>query len=192
MSTLIGLYSPCMGSGKTELTNVLVDLHGYTPVKFAGTLKSMIRTLLVDAGSSPLEAFEYTEGSRKEEIIPFFGVTTRYLMQTLGTEWGRNQVKGTVWIDVAKAKIQKLLDYGHNVVVDDMRFPNEFQAIKDLGGLTVRVIRPGLADTTGHTSEGQLEHLEFDYNLVNANGLDEWRGLASHFHEVLHRPQQVS
>ncbi len=175
---LIGLYSSVMGSGKTALTDALVDTPGFTSVKFAGTLKHMIRVLLEDVGIGPVST--YTDGPLKETSIPFFGVTCRYLMQTLGTEWGRNQVKDSIWVDVAKEKIRRLMDEGFSVVVDDMRFPNEYQAIKDLGGSLVHVVRPGLQDTTGHTSEGALDRHEFDLMWVNDGSLDQWRASVSH------------
>ena len=53
-------------------------------------------------------------------------------MQTLGTEWGRECIGPEVWVDVWKSNVQKWLDGGLNVVVDDMRFPNEWDAVKAL------------------------------------------------------------
>ncbi len=172
-SQLIGLYSSVMGSGKTALTDTLVDTHGFTSTKFAGTLKHMIGGLLRDAGIN--RPNDYTDGPLKETIIPFFGVTCRYLMQTLGTEWGRNQVKDSIWVDVAKEKIRRLMGEGFSVVVDDVRFPNEYQAILDMGGKMVHVVRPGLLDATGHVSEGALDRHEFDLMWVNDGSLDQWK-----------------
>lgn len=190
MTALLGLYSSVMGSGKTELTNVLVNQHGYAPVKFAGCLKEMLKVLLVTAGMHPTETLRYTDGDLKETPIPFFGgKTCRWMMQTLGTDWGRRLITPTIWIDVAKAKILRLLNDGWRVVVDDMRFENEYEAIKELGGATVMVTRPGLVETTGHPSEGLLDRHPFDHVLGNLGDLDAWRGAASRFHEYLTQAQ---
>jgi hypothetical protein len=187
VTALIGLYSSVMGSGKTEMTNVLVNQHGYAPVKFAGTLKDMLRFLLTGAlGISLEETFRYTDGDLKETPIPFFGMKScRWMMQTLGTDWGRNLISPTIWIDVWKARVARLLKDGWRVVVDDMRFPNEHDAVRALGGVTVMVSRPGLVETTGHASEGLLDKFPFDHVLGNHGSLDEWRDLASRFHTRL-------
>jgi hypothetical protein len=189
MSTLIGLYSSVMGSGKTALTDELERHALFTSVKFAGTLKSMIRRLLEDAGIE--EPWRYTDGDLKETVIPFFGVTCRHMMQTLGTDWGRALIKPTLWIDVAKARISSLMAAGLSVVVDDVRFPNEFQAIKDLGGTMCRVIRPGLQDTTGHASEGALDAYRFDLVLPNVGSLEDWQGVAGWLVQKLAEPVEA-
>ncbi len=191
-ANLIGLYSPAMGSGKTAFATALIGL-GYANVKFAGTLKAMIRVLLRDLGydqkTMGLIVQDYTDGGLKEETLPDLGVSTRYLMQTLGTGWGRKQVKGSIWVDVTKAKIEALLRNGQAVAVDDMRFPNEFQAIKDLGGACIKVIRPGTKDATGHTSEGLLDGFQFDATVTNEGTLDELKGAAQAIHMgLMQRP----
>ncbi len=175
-ANLIGLYSSVMGSGKTTVTSVLENEYKFVNVKFAGTLKGMIHVLLKEVGYHT--ASDYTDGPLKETILPEFGVSTRYLMQTLGTEWGRGQIKGTLWVDVTKAKIGRLLSNGWNVVVDDVRFPNEFDLIRELGGVMVQVVRPAVAATNGHVSEGLLDDHHFDTRLMNVEGVAELQGMA--------------
>lgn len=179
---LIGIYSSVPGCGKTEVTNYLANNHGYRPVKFAGTLKMMIANLLLDIGIE--DPRRYTDGDLKEEIIPFFGVSCRHMMQTLGTDWGRALIKPTVWVDVASARIGRLLSEGTKVVVDDMRFPNEYQAIRDLGGVCVRIIRPGRKAPNGHPSEGLLDGHDFDMTLVNDGSIQDLHTIT---HQVYHK-----
>lgn len=172
---LIALYSPVMGSGKSEVAKVLVEEYGFTLVKFAGCLKEMTRVFLGYIGFDPEEMIE---GSLKEEPIPGWGdLTPRYLMQTLGTEWGREVINKDLWIKVAHAQITSLRSRGHPVVIDDMRFPNELALIKQLGGQTVRIIRPG-ADYTGmtkHSSEMALSSEVLDFVIYNDGTLDQLR-----------------
>jgi hypothetical protein len=48
-----------------------------------------------------------------------------------------------------------------------MRFPNEAEAIRDAGGVLVRITRPGVASPVRHASEGGLDGWRFDLDLVN-------------------------
>jgi len=54
------------------------------------------------------------------------------LLQLLGTEWGRNQIHQDVWVNILRNRINLLFQgmpdlFGKRIViVDDMRFPNEF------------------------------------------------------------------
>jgi hypothetical protein len=59
------------------------------------------------------------------------------------------------------------------VVVDDVRFPNEAQLIKSMGGQLWRIERPGLTDATGHSSEGGLADWEFDRVIVNDGTVED-------------------
>lgn len=64
-----------------------------------------------------------------------------------------------------------------NFVVTDMRFPNEMQAVKDKGGITIRINRPRVVLGGGdnlyeHESETALDNAEFDY-VVDNNGTIE-------------------
>lgn len=56
------------------------------------------------------------------------------------------------------------------VVVDDVRFANEAQAVKDLKGTVIRVVRDGYADDgDGHASEKEMDGIEADYTIVAGN-----------------------
>lgn len=166
MSKIIGLYSPAAQSGKSTIASFLNE-KGYRTIKFAGILKDMIRTMLHGAGV-PLEVVErMVEGDLKEQPIKFpngRSVTPRVLMQTLGTEWGRG-INPDLWADLTISKASKAAG---KVIIDDMRFPNEFEAVKAAGGTTILVIRPGVERPANcHPSEGQLDNREFDYVVRN-------------------------
>lgn len=164
---IIGIYSPSPQSGKTTV-GLELQQRGYMSVSFAGPLKRMLAVFLSSAGygHEQIEALLF-EG--KEGRIPEFGVSARHLMQTLGTEWGRECISPDVWVEVWKNAVMKWIDGGNDVVVDDVRFPNEYQAIKQLGGEMWYVTRgrePRL-QTNEHASEGALETHGFDHRLVN-------------------------
>lgn len=171
---LISLYAPVMQSGKTEVAKVLCEQCGFKLVKFADPVKAMIREFLRLAGATEALIERMLEGDLKEQAIPGLGRSTRHLLQTLGTDWGRNQVSQNVWAALTTKRIQDYLAVGQSVVVDDMRFPNELEAILGLGGVPVRVYRPGAPAYKEHPSEGLLDNCLMP-TLLNDRTLGELR-----------------
>ena len=167
---LIGLYSPSPQSGKTVVANELQQ-RGWMLVSFAGPLKRMLGVFLSSAGydSVQIQSLLYED---KEKRLPEFGVSTRHLLQTIGTEWGRECISPDVWVDVWRANVMQWLEGGVNVVVDDMRFPNEWDVIKSLGGECWYITRPRTEKyETEHASEGALDNHGFDRRLTNNSTL---------------------
>ena len=58
-----------------------------------------------------------------------------------------------------------------NWIITDCRFPNEAEAIKDRGGIIIRVDRPGVEPVNAHPSETALDNLDFDYRIANVSDL---------------------
>jgi hypothetical protein len=59
-----------------------------------------------------------------------------------------------------------------NWIITDTRFPNEAQAIKDAGGIIIRVDRPGVSAVNAHSSETALDNWDFDYKVWNGSDLE--------------------
>lgn len=133
------------GSGKSTATKFLVERHGYTLVKFAGPLKAMCRAV----GFSE----EQIEGDLKEEPCVWLqGKTPRFFMQQLGTQFGRDIIGKDFWTELWVRSVNLLLAEHRRVVVDDCRFPNEAEAIRQLGGMIIKLEgRGGIAGQ--HASE---------------------------------------
>lgn len=99
------------------------------------------------------------------------GKTPRYAMQTLGTEWGRKTLFDSMWIEWlfrrnADAKL---------VILADVRFDNEAQAIKERGGHIVRIVRKDHAGIgTDHASEQGVSESLIDLTIVNEGQLSEY------------------
>lgn len=133
------------GSGKSTAADYLIRHHGYERVKFAGPLKDMCRAIgLTDS---------QIEGERKEEPAAMLsGRTPRHAMQTLGTEWGRKCMGDDFWVNLWLSRVNAILAFDGRVVVDDLRFPNEAEAVRSLGGIIIKLEgRGGIAGT--HASE---------------------------------------
>lgn len=168
---LIGIHAPVPGSGKTTIANFLVEKYNYHRIPFADPLKLMTRSLLQSFG------YTITYGDMllnnpilKEQILPELGVTPRFMMQTLGTEWGRKIIHPEIWLLAWKRSVEELGIYG-NVVVDDVRFPNELDIVKSHPSSTLWwVDRPSAAVTTevmAHSSQQPLDQAQFDQIIVN-------------------------
>jgi hypothetical protein len=91
-----------------------------------------------------------------------FANSIRHALQYLGTDLYRSS-NPNHWVDIFKASIDPAKDY----VVGDARFPNEAQAVKDLGGALIEVKRPGLSNTDTHASEQQI--ISVDWTLYNTD-----------------------
>lgn len=163
-------------AGKDTVGSVLINGFLYKRVSFATPLKRMISVLLEECGYDEDEIARMVDGDKKEIPVPELGgKTTRYLMQTLGTEW-RDMIHKTLWVDIAKRKISNLNDSGEDVVVTDLRFPHEAEALRhpaqdDLFDpfFIVEVVRPGSSTGNGekHASETLQDSIEADAIIMN-------------------------
>lgn len=138
MNLVIGL-SGFAQSGKTTAALYLEQKYGVRRKHIAEPLRAMLAVLLKANGMSADMITRYLEGDLKESMIPELGVTSRYAQITLGTEWGRELVDQDLWANTWAAGIED----GGSVMNDSVRFPNEEQAIHQLGGFTILIKRPG-------------------------------------------------
>lgn len=153
---IVGLCG-AIGAGKTAAARQLSARYGFVRVRFAGPLKDMLRALGL--------AEEDVDGGLKDRPCALLGGRTpRHAMQTLGTEWGRQCVDKNLWVRAWRAQTERY----DNVVADDVRFPNEVAEIKNLGGVVLRVTRPGsctAAEAAAHASE--QADLDVDGEVIN-------------------------
>ena len=157
-------------------------MHESTPIdvvyqnkKFAGILKD-ITCKLIGCNVSQLEDREFKEKELGEE---WDGLTPRKLLQLLGTEAGRQIIHPNIWVNALFAdyednKSDWLSGINSNWIITDVRFPNEAQAIKDRGGILIRINRPQYLDNglvirkDEHLSETALDDYDgFDYVIEN-------------------------
>lgn len=108
----------------------------------------------------------------------------RYLLQVLGTDWGRDRISPNLWVDLWKARATQLCarDADVTVVADDVRFDNEAEAIQALGGYVVRIESSRGADriTTNngvqkHASEAGIDPELIDYTVNNDGTIEEFQ-----------------
>lgn len=146
--------------------------------KFADKLKQMV-SILTD---TPLEVIEdpmvkeaplgddyklvtYKSGKVKKTTEH----TIRTLMQTLGTSWGREMISPDLWVNT----LFKNYKEGSKWIITDVRFENEAKAIKDRGGLLIKISSPN-EYSFGHTSETSLDNFtKYDSIIDNSGTLED-------------------
>lgn len=160
---LIGLTGAA-GSGKDTAADYLVSQHAWRKVLFAQPLKDGLCAMF---GWSPEQLLDR---EWKETPLPDIGKSPRQLMQTLGTEWGREQVHPELWLLLARTAIENKMQY-RNVIVCDVRFDNEADIIRSMGGTVVHISRSGIAGVAPHVSESGITMLPMDIRLTNNGGI---------------------
>lgn len=163
------------GSGKTTLAKKLAVEYNYTRLPFAKPIKEMLQELLVTQGLGYTESGRMLDGDLKEVPTDYLnGRTPRYAMQTLGTEWGRDLVDVNLWTSVW-LRTAKIIT---NVVVDDLRFESEAEAVRNIGGIVIRVYRESADTTDLHPSEIEMHHIRTKYTVENDKTIKEaWEQL---------------
>jgi hypothetical protein len=182
--------------GKDTFAAVLVEEFGFTRVAFADPLKEM--ALTIDPLIPPTGTRRLSEqvGTYGWEHIKDVHPEARRFLQRLGD--GVRQFDPDFWLragmDAAESQRegyslhpvirQALVDSGNDapadrdprpVVITDVRYPNEADAIRAAGGALIRIVRPGADDGDTHASETALDDYADDITIVNQFDLDTLR-----------------
>lgn len=151
------------GAGKSLAAEALGGISlGFADPLYAGL------AVMLGVGESALR-----ERATKELPLPV-GRSPRHLLQTLGTEWGRELVRSDLWIYRARQRVAEAARLGASVIAfSDVRFPNEAQFIRqELGGQVWWISRPGLVGG-GHVSEHSLTADQADRVIANDGSRDQ-------------------
>lgn len=172
---IIGLNGD-INSGKTTISDFLEKEFGFVSYSIAGPLKKIG------------EIFRFTErqlyGSREDKLVPHsrWGVSGRVFLQKFGTEVCRDflpkaipemKIEKTIWVDLTDDFILENKDM--NIVISDIRFPDEVELLYKHGGKLVKVIRPNMESDSviaNHPSEKTLQHIIPDFFINNDEDLD--------------------
>lgn len=159
-------------SGKDTAGDFLIQKHNYIKYSFAGALKNACSEIF-------MFDYEQTEGSKKEDFDVRWNINPRKVFQRFGTEIFRDSLeqffpemkhlKNNFWIYRFKIWYQEQVKKNPNIriVVTDVRFQNEADIIKELGGIIIKVSRKNLKNTDNHSSEANIIKIKADFIIQN-------------------------
>jgi len=157
------------GSGKDTVGDYLRDKYGFTSLALADTLKRGIQEMFVIP-----DDVMYDRKKREEPLPDMPKWSVRKLLQYVGTELIRHHIDDAAW---TKSLIKRYPETG-NIVVTDVRFPNEVEGIREMSGCPVffiKVVRPGCVGVDvglkNHASE--THDLEGNFELVNSTTIED-------------------
>lgn len=162
---IIGL-SGYAQTGKDTVAKFLVDNYGFTRVAFADKLRDVAYGLnpIVKPGLRLKDAVDEMGWDKAKTRIP----EVRNVLQNLGLAVRENLGFDT-WVNAALNTAAQTED----LVITDVRFINEADAIRERGGKIWRVIRPGVDAVNAHVSETQMDGYPFDELIFNDRDIRE-------------------
>lgn len=174
-------------SGKTTVSDYLQEKYGFKRVSFADRLKEMCIQALDRAmppdycWHSPKRAKDLRapgcvlldESHWRRQIYQDRTPFTRWLLQFMGTEIFRDQVDDDYWV---KEWLKVYYQTPGNIVVPDVRFPNEALCLKRMGGEIWRTIWVGqeasIEHGADHRSEIEAETIIADRTIQAPTGIE--------------------
>jgi hypothetical protein len=159
-------------SGKDTSGEYLIEKYNFVNYAFADPVKEICR-ILFDFSDEQLF------GNKKEGVDFRWYLTPREAFQKIGTEFAQNDIYNyfprlkerlkdeVIWVKLFRLWYEKNAD--KDVVITDVRFPHEIEAIKSLGGKIVKINRNCLVNDT-HISENYIDSIKDEdifYNLDN-------------------------
>ncbi len=159
MRKLIGLAGPAM-VGKSTVAEILRSRFNFEERAYANPLKKALMEL------TGLGKDYFYDQDFKHEFHPLIGMSPRILMQLFGTEFVRDTIRKDFWVERMKWDLKR--SYG-NQVISDVRFNDEANLIRDLGGTVIILSRDGFTYSAAHFSEAGIEQLDGDIQIHLAN-----------------------
>jgi len=180
-----------IGSGKGTVADILVEEHNFIKLSFADKLKDGVASVF-GWDRTMLEGDTVESREWRETVDEFWTnetgreITPRLVLQEFGTDCMRNGFYQGIWVSLVKQEIINNPD--NKYIVPDVRFQNEIQVIKDLGGGVWNVRRGELPSWWGYAIQDN-EHpdssLMKDYHSEVHQSEWRWIGKDDQFDNIL-------
>ncbi len=167
---IIGLVG-YKGSGKTTACNIIKKhLTDVVQINFKDALIGELKDKFPDLLLAIVETmYDLGIDTSVDDLFSDKPALVRTLMQNYGTEVRRVD-NSDWWVDEWEVSIDYGLHGCSNVLTDDVRFQNEAMAIKDAGGILIRIERSDIVTTDQHLSEVEQQSIECDYTISVGKG----------------------
>jgi hypothetical protein len=157
-------------SGKTTAAKWLQDkLGGPSKAQIISFALPLKEKALADFGYA-ISAEDIVKNKTKEIDLGGRKTTVRQLLIDLGMLY--RKLDNDFWCRKGCALADTAILHGMHAIIDDMRFPNEYDMLRDMGAVLVRVERPGIS-TIDDESEWALDEHEFAARVVNDKSIDD-------------------
>lgn len=180
----LGHYSR---TGKSYTAEAIVkQIHKLDPCMrvgikpFAWKLKQITHELYAWAGLREPEFYETPEGAIQRDVkLAILNLTPIEVWVKFGTDAVRQQVYENTWLDYLLKN-----DHPYDVlIIPDVRFPNEFDAVRSAGGILTKVVRPGYGPRNTKADRALMGRVDWDYIIGSTGDLDELEWWAKKFAE---------
>ena len=205
-----------ISSGKDTIADYLTTYQGFKRISFAASLKDAVAAVF-DWDRESLEGTTKASRVWREQKDEWWSnrlkmdITPRWVLQYWGTDVCRNHFHNDIWVASVE---HRLLNSKEDIVITDCRFSNEVAAIKNAGGIAIRVQRglnpewydSAIAYNRGpngnsswalskmkldnmkiHASEYSSIGLKYNYIIENNGTIDE---LHNKMYEILNRQSE--
>jgi len=162
-------------NGKYPGDTTIQEISGYKIKKYADKLKGGCEYVFPNEFS--VKEWETRDRSYRDEIMPSLGISRRDFLLKRGDNCRAihsDYFVNALFVDYKKTNVKLISNYYENNgikgyihdskefypnwIITDVRFPNEAQAIKDRGGIVIRVNRDSELEYK-HTDKDALEML---------------------------------
>jgi len=132
-----------ISSGKDTIADYLTTYQGFKRISFAASLKDAVAAVF-DWDRESLEGTTKVSRVWREQKDEWWSnrlkmdITPRWVLQYWGTDVCRNHFHNDIWVASVE---HRLLNSKEDIVITDCRFSNEVAAIKNAGGIAIRVQR---------------------------------------------------
>lgn len=177
------------GSGKDTIADYLQNIYGFKRDSFAATLKDAVAAVF-GWDRELLEGRTRESRIWREQVDPWWAkrldmpnLTPRLVLQKWGTEVARKSWHDDIWI----ASLENKLTRAHNdIVITDVRFPNEIEAVRNAGGIVIRVVRgPEPEWYKSAVAANQQVQSAVAYMLAQNVHPSEWAWIGTKFDAVI-------
>lgn len=178
---IVAFYSPNAGMGKTTAAEAVRSyLFGQVPCEyafrtsFANPIKRALSSIFDDCRFAR-EGF-VTDAGALDKDAPYIAEceypSPRSMMIAIGQ--AMKELDADFWVKLEAETMDGVLKQGMHVIIDDLRFPREYEMLREHGAKIIRICNPDVTAAPSET-EGLLEGYEFDAEIINDGSLEEFK-----------------
>tara|TARA_A100001388_G_C28697331_1_gene464360 strand:- start:56 stop:643 length:588 start_codon:yes stop_codon:yes gene_type:complete len=170
-------------SGKDTAANYFIKNHNFLRYAFGDPVKEVARAM-----------FNFNDeqlyGSLKEELDSEWNISPRKAFQVIGTDFAQYSIYKSIpeliekvpmrhfWVKRFESWYKKEIEKDKNtcVVISDVRFQHEIDAIKKLNGKVIKILS-NRQESDSHLSENEIDKIsekQIDYCIENNDTIDNF------------------